>query len=77
MMKKIEVLKFRDYTKLMDFTIPVEDVTEMYEEINIKGNKETVIRVGKNRFFVKDEDEIELKVIVKATEKRRESMLSW
>lgn len=75
MMKKIEVLKFRDYTKLMDFTIPVEDVTEMYEEINIHGDKETVIRVGKNRYFVKDE--IELKTIVKATEVRRESMLIW
>ena len=75
MMKKIEVLKFRDYTKLMDFTIPVEDVTEMYEEINVKGDKETVIRVGKNRYFVKDE--IKLEVIVKATETRRESMLIW
>jgi hypothetical protein len=73
MMKKIEVLKFRDYTKLMDFTIPVEDVTEMYEEINVKGDKETVIRVDKNRYFVKDE--IKLEVIVKATETRRESML--
>jgi hypothetical protein len=75
MMKKIEVLKFRDYTKLMDFTIPVEDVTEMYEEINVKGDKETVIRVDKNRYFVKDE--IKLEVIVKATETRRESMLIW
>ena len=75
MMKKIEVLKFRDYTKLMDFTISVEDVTEMYEEINVKGDKETVIRVGKNRYFVKDE--IKLEVIVKATETRRESMLIW